>query len=540
MTSKISYYFTLFKKFQVINHVPTQTVHGNAGAPAGGFNLNDPNAPFSPTNSGTPLTAGDFSPANNPLWAILNSRASGTPGFTLVPIGGGAQAGSQWPTMPTLLLPEWTAFQVTPSAGSKLLDAFAHWISVDQQTKDIPNAVIATKPATFAGPDAGVVPFVCSKPGDQGARPTSLPSFWATSLIFLVDPNTGATVTPGSLAAGAEYYLAAVVGNRGNTNGGHSLNQPQALQFAASVMVWNTFLSPGVELPSLTNLDLNDTNGIYEQYFLRSGQYDVIGFRLNVQIVFNGIIAAINNAVANGLDLGGMTPEQWVHSQPAHLCSKVVARLQGTSFPNVETSPEQDARIAQKNLAPFDITLVSTDPNPNIIWKNFLVGQPVFLLIKGAGKNKLVLRTDLPQSAVRLYLAMPARTFEQFVRGTRGELVGLKQVDAKKFAASHKKNALPFPSEAVILQVTGEEPSLEFGPMHEGQIGAMAIGIEYIPAKLKHGTTGDIAIAQESMVPRLERGSGCYKVERAVIGGFTLQLRANDPNIDRKGERIAI
>ena len=534
MASKISYYFTLFKKFQVINHVPTQTVHGNPGSPTGGFNLNDPNAPFNPTNTGTPLTAGDFNPANNPLWAILNSRASGNPGFTPVTVNG-----VDWPTMPTLLLAEWTAFQVTPPAGSRLLDAFSHWISVDQQTKDIPAGAIAAKPANFAGPDAGVVPFVCSKPGDQAARPVSLPSFWATSLIFLVDPNNGATLTPASLGASAEYYLAAVVGNRGNTNGGHSLNQAQALQFAASVMVWNTFLSPGVQLPSLSNLTLTDTNGIYEQYFLRSGQYDVVGFRLNVQTVFNGIIAAINDAVANGLNLGGLTPEQWVHSQPAHLCAKVVARLQGTSFPNLETSPEQDARIAQKNLAPFDITLVSTDANPNIIWKNFLVGQPLFFLIKGAGKNILMLRAKLPQDAIKLYLAMPARTFEQFVRAVNGEMVGLRQVDAKEFAARHPKN-LPFPGEAVILEVTGEAPSLEFGPLHEGQMGAMMLGIEYIPAKLKHGTTGDITISQDSMVPRLDRGTSCYKVERATIGGFTLQLRANDPNIDPKGNVIKI
>jgi hypothetical protein len=531
MASKISYYFTLFKKFQVIDHVPSQTVHGQLSSPTGGFDLKDPNAPFNPTALGiAPLTAGNFNPANNPLWAILNSRASGNPGFTPVTVNG-----TDWPTMPPQLRPEWTAFQVTPPAGSRLLDAFDHWISVDHQTKDIPTGVIAAKPANFTGPDAGVVPFVCSKPGDQGARPTSLPAFWATSLIFLVDPNTGATVTPGTLGAGAEYYLAAVVGNRGNTNGGTSLNQPSALQFAASVMVWNTFASPGVELPSLSNLTLNDTNGIYEQYFLRTGQYDVVGFRLNVQTVFNGIIAAINAAVTNGLDLGGLTPEQWVHSQPAHLCAKVVGRLQGTSFPNLETSPEQDARIAQKNLAPFDITLVSTDANPNIIWKNFLVGQPLFMLIKGAGKNILVLQTKVRQDGITLYLAMPARTFEQFVRATHGEMTGLKQVDSKEFTARHSKQ-LPFPGEAVILQVTGEAPSLEFGPVHEGQIGAMALGVEYVPAKLKHGTTGDITISQDSLVPRLDRGTSSHKVERATIGGFTLQLRVTDPNIDPKGK----
>ncbi|MEJ0075760.1 MAG: hypothetical protein WDO17_09985 [Alphaproteobacteria bacterium] len=534
--SKISYYFTLFKKFQVFNHVPTQTVHGNPGFPTGGFNLNDPNAPFNPTNIGvSPLTAGEFVSANNPLWAILNSRASGNPGFAPVTV-----AGNDWPTMPPSLTPEWTAFQVTPPAGSRFLDAFDHWIAVDHQTRDTPNGVIAAKPASFTGSDPGAVPFVCSMPGDQGARPASIPNFWATSLIFLVDANTGATVTPGTLDTGQEYYLAAVIGNRGNTNGGRSFNQPQ-LQFAASVMVWNTFLSPGVQLPSLSNLTLNDTNGIYEQYFLRSGQYDVVGFRLNVQTVFNGIIAAINDAVMNGLNLGGFTPEQWVHNQPAHLCAKVVARLQGTNFPNADTSPEQDSHIAQKNLAPFNVNLVSTDANPDIIWKNFLIGQPLFFLIKGAGKNTLLLTTGLGRDLFQLYIAMPARTYERLVRATKGEMRGLKEVPVKEFESRHpRKNALPFPEEAVILQVTGEAPALQFGPMEEGQFGAVALGIEYIPAKVPHGTHGDITIAQESLAARLDRGSGCYKVERAVVGGFTLQLRADDPNIDPKGRKITV
>jgi hypothetical protein len=42
----ISYYFTLFKKFQVLNHVPEQSVHGDPTSPLGGFNLNNPNAIF--------------------------------------------------------------------------------------------------------------------------------------------------------------------------------------------------------------------------------------------------------------------------------------------------------------------------------------------------------------------------------------------------------------------------------------------------------------------------------------------------------------
>jgi hypothetical protein len=87
---------------------------------------------------------------------------------------------------------------------------------------DIPAAVLATKPAPIGATDPGVIaPFVCSMPGDQGIRPGGIPSnFWATSLVFLVDPATGNTVLPGTLTAASEYYLAAVIGNRGAQNSG--------------------------------------------------------------------------------------------------------------------------------------------------------------------------------------------------------------------------------------------------------------------------------------------------------------------------------
>jgi len=44
-------------------------------------------------------------------------------------------------------------------------------------------------------------------------------------------------------------------------------------------------MSPGVQLPALSNLDVNSNNGVYGVYFLRAGEYDVVGFRLAVQTV---------------------------------------------------------------------------------------------------------------------------------------------------------------------------------------------------------------------------------------------------------------
>jgi hypothetical protein len=438
--------------------------------------------------------------------------------------------------------PAWIEFQITP-ASNKLVDVFADWISIDHQVKDIPAGVIAQQPAPFPGGlEAGIKPFVCSMPGDQGTRPGVPPNFWATSLIFLVDPTSGNIVTPGTLAPGAEYYLVAVIGNRGQSNGGRYLNQPDALQAAASVMVWNTIDSPGVQLPSLSNLDINDKNGIFEQYFLRSGQYDVIGFRLNVQTVFDGIVAALNDALVGDPNLlGGVAPEVWVKQQPAHLCSKVVVRVQGDNFPTFGTSPDQDARIAQRNLAPFDAVITVNDSNPNINWKNFIVGQPLFFLIKGAGKNILSLHIDEAlQDSFKFHLAMPAATHERFVRGMNNSIKGFKLADAKEFrAGKHGSAPLPFP-DPVILSLEGRDNVIEFGPMTEGHFAGMSLGIEYIPAKLKHGLKGSITVVQESMVARLDRGSGCYKVERAVVGGFTLQVCATDPHINSQGVRIEL
>jgi hypothetical protein len=456
-----------------------------------------------------------------------------------VTISGGAQNGTVWPTMPPGTPPAWTEFQLTP-ASHKLVDVFSAWIATDHQLKDIPTGAIGAMPATFAGPDPGVKPFVCSKPGDQGARPVTLPNFWATSLIFLVDPATGNTITPPSLMPGAEHYVVAVVGNRGNTNGGRFLGQTNALQAAAVVQIFGTSVSPGVRLPALSNLDLNDTNPIYEQYFLRTGQYDVVGFRLNVQTVFDGLVAAVNQAanVDGTLNIGSSTPEQWIKMPPSHLCVKVVTRVQGDQFPSIDTSPEQDARIAQKNLVPFDVTISDTG-NPHIDWTTFVAGQPLALLIKNAGKNKFTLVTKLPQDLFQIFIAMPEKVHAQFITAAKAELKGFREVNAKEILAIDSGNKrLPFARDAVILQAAAQEASFEFGPMPDHHMAGMALGFRYVPGKLKHGMNGEVTLTQEAAVPVRQPGSDRFTVEHRTVGGFTLQVRAIDPHVNTKGQRI--
>ncbi len=547
MPAKPSFYFTLFKKFQVLNHVPSATIHGNPGAPSGGFNLTDPNAVYSgASNVGHPLTLGDLTPANNPLWAILNSRAVGNAGFSPVTIAGGAQAGTVWPTMPPGNPPAWTNFQVNPPA-SKLVDVFGSWIT-QGQVKDIPSNVIATvPPAPIPGPlDPGVSLFVCSMskanggPADDvGIRPDGVPgNYWATSLIFLVDPTTGHTVVPSTLTAASEYYLAAVIGNRGNTDGGNYINPP-GIETAGIVMVWNTVDSPGVELPSLSNLDfINDTNPIFEQYFLKSATYDIVGFRLNVQTVYDGIIAALNHAVANGLNLGGLTPDQWVHAQPAHLCAKVVIRQQGGAFPNFGESPINNPRLAQKNLAPFDINVQEVSPTPNIVWKNFIPGQPFFFRLPGAGRNRLSLEIPrLPEDAFNFYIGIPTETFDRIFR-QEGAVKGFKVVPPKELCESKLGNrAKPFP-DAVVLHYQGKDNAIEFPALPEKQYFGMSLGIEYNVKKIKPGTLGEINIVHRAELPTLEPKTRCFEVKETIAGGFTILLRAYDPFQGPRGEKI--
>jgi len=433
--------------------------------------------------------------------------------------------------------PAWQEFQLNPPTN-KLVDVFGNWIQSSGEINDTPTGVIGQQPAPFSGPDAGFVPFVCSMPGDQGVRPGIPANFWATSLIFLTD-ESGNIVNPGTLTGSNHFFLTAVIGNRGNASGGRYLNHPNSIDVAAAVMVWNTTFSPGVMLPALSNLDVNSQNANYEQYFLRSGAYDVVGFRMDVQTVFDGIIASLTDAVTNnGLNLGGLTPDQWVKSQPAHLCVKVVIREHGTSYPNFGDTPDQDRRLAQKNLAPFDISLVA-GPNPNIIWKNFIVGQPIFLRIAGAGANRFSVHGDLLENAFRLYVGIPRVTFERYFVKYENAFRGFRKVSPREIAAGKLGDrALPFPEAVILQQENNKENFINIPALEEKEFLAMALGVEYDKNFIKPGKVGDINFFHRTMFPVLKPDSQCFDLEERVAGGFTLQVRAEDPHIGPKGQRI--
>ena len=542
MPGQPSFYFTIFKKLQVVDHAQDGTGHGAPGGGGTGFDLTDPNAARG-VFSATPgvLAPGDTTPANSPLWAVLNSKVAGNPAFSTVTIAAGPRAGTgPWPTMPPGTPLAWTNFQVSAPAP-KLVDVLGTWIS-SGQINDVPTTAIGTiPPAPISGAlDPGMSLFVCSMPGDTGVRPGTVPAnYWATSLIFLVDQNTGATIFPSTLTAGSEYNLVAVIGNRGTADGGNYLSPPgTGIQSSAIVMVWNTVDSPGVELPSLSNLDVAATNPIYEQYFLKSGRYDIVGFRLNVQTVYDGIVAAVNQAVSDGtLNLGGLTADEWVHAQPAHLCAKVVIRQQGGAFPNFGDTPINNQALGQKNLAPFDINVQDDHLVPNIVWKNFIVGQPFFLRLPEAGANRLSLQTQLPSDAFRLYVGITQDVYDRFFRHDRqgGTIKGFKQVSHEELC--HSKfgdRAKPFPH-AVVLRWENKDNAIELPAFPEKLYLGMSLGIEYNVKKIKPGNIGEINFVHHCLIPRFVPGTKCFEIEDTVAGGFTLLVRAEDPMPGPKG-----
>ena len=290
--------------------------------------------------------------------------------------------------------------------------------------------------------------------------------------------------------------------------------------------------SPGVELPSLSNLDVTAPDAIYEQYFLKSGQYDLVGFRLNVQTVYDGIVAAVNDAVSHGtLNLGGLTADQWVHAQPAHLCAKVVIREQGGVFPNFGDTPINNKALAQKNLAPFDINVQDDQLVPNIIWKNFVVGQPFFLKLPGAGANRLLLETQLPRDAFQVYVGVTQDAYDRFLRDDRkgGAIKGFKQLSREELCKSKLGDrAKPFPH-AVVLRWENQANVIELPALPEKLYLGMALGIEYNVKKIKQGKVGEITFVHRCLIPRLVPDTKCFEIEEIVAGGFTIVVRAYDP-----------
>jgi hypothetical protein len=493
--------------------------------PAGTVSFDSPTALYSASRGAVPLIG--TTPGDTPLRGVLNAKVNGVASFTL--------GGMTWYAMPFGLPNAWTNATI---GGAALVAAFDAWLAAGKP-QDTPTLILGSLPNGGMVPGAldagGAAVFVCSSATDDGRRPGSIPAnFWDTSLIHLVDPSNGGLATPSTLHAAREYYVAAVIGNRGNAAGGTYATGPTtAVSPGVEAVAWAlTFgtggASPGVRLPSLSNLDITSQSGVNSVYFLPSAKYDVVGFRLQVQTVFDGLVHAINDAVSAGVFTlpTGMTAEQWLKTPPSHVCLKVAIRRDDQSWPAYDASPQVERRIAQKNLAIFDMDLASPSPAPNIFWRTFTMGGPLGAMLAmlqandlELGQNVLSFATTFPPKAARILLAVPRATFKRWLG--KGGVKGFEIIERD----SRERLRVPFDDHVVLAQ-RGRQDAIRVPFLGDNAL-PMAIGVEIDNDRLKPGAVHRVTVEQRTRLPYFGSGKQkrCYDVKETVAGGFSLEFR---------------
>ena len=554
MPGNVSFYYAIFKKFQLATRsLPYGYGHLSPDTDedlAGGFSLRHPNhkygifgalapnagmfgAPYVIQPGWMPLNPNSLVPTENPLYAMLAASLLATPPVSVT------VAGQQWPVMPQPPSPPsptdpWVVFNTAPH---RLIDAFADWIAAGK-LNDTPKSFaltydswVANPPKLFPGlpdlnkPGSKETPilFVASMPGDDGRRhgdhgTPDVPldhvpdNFWNTSQIFLTNEQ-GATQTPATLKSGEEYYVTALIGNSGNWGAGSAM-APPAINVLCDAFAFNTAFSPNTPLPSLSNLDPASPAAAYEQYYLAPEMWDVAGFRFNVNSVFAKLKVAL--AAAN-MDLGGATVDEWLAN--SHACVKVritqgegdnIYKPAGNAPLTLTSNPRIDRHIAQRNLAPFEITMQGAKM---IKWANFVVSQ------EGKGSNSLILEHGLPLDAFSFYLALTKRTYERYVAKT-GQIAGFELVRD----APDNPVAKPFPGAVLLRQTANDAIGATHIDVaaHDGEpcLG-MSLGIAWDPSRKKPPRLGDVSM--------IHHGG-----DRAIAGGFTLRLVAARTRLVRK------
>ncbi len=528
MHGTTSFYHAIFKRLQTVYHwesaVPFDghlSKDDNAPGLYGGFSLKYPSDKYgmfgslsaaagAPVSAGLkPLVLGNNVPAQNPLYVML-AAAAGPIGSIPDTVTVGTQ---KWPVMPppdqgTLYNTAWLNFNAgTPPP---LVDAFGAWITAGKPNDEPQGPLLY--PARTASPlpafpgATGPILFVASFAGDDGRRPGDMAmpavpvghvpgNYWDTSQIFLTDAG-GAIVTPLHLAAGAEYYVQAVIGQCGPGIAGGLFNAAMPLDVQCDAQCFNTGFSPGVQLPSLGNLDPTDPNPLYEQFYMDPLTTEVAGFRFNVDAVFAGLVAALT---ASNMNLGGLTPTDWL--KDGHPCVKV--RLMSGEYPNgftpqgpvpgLGSNPQLDRHIAQHNLVPFDTAVMARTP---IHWTNFIVPQV------GDGANALTLQHGQLPADVRFTVAMPSAVYKRYVAGDGGG-------SARGFDLVTEGIAKPFP-DAVMLRQTSPEARLVLAPHRDERYLGLGLGIETQPGRGAALPWGDIRMVHVAH-------------DGHVVGGFTLR-----------------
>ncbi len=524
-----SFYFAIFKKLQACDNDEMAFGYGHFAVTdqqegySGGFCLAHPQHPngvfgkltaaFPETScpaglDGAPLLAD--AAGDSPLFVVLQACMQGQMGDSVSSPPGF----EKWPVMPFFgdisQNPSWTEFN---SGTNDLVGALGTWIehgkaddtpkptalAFDMLDANRPKAIGTLKPAS-------PVLFVASMPGDDGRRPGDNgpgtiaadhvpPNYWATSQIFTLNADDGSQHF-GDLAAGKQYYVAALIGNCGNAAAGRLISGQPQIHVTCEAQAFNTMFSPGVALPALSNLDPLSVQANYEQYCLRPETWDIAGFRLDVDLVVQELANAL---VFNHVDIGGADSKAWVMN--GHPCVKVLIAAGETmnglhpawnDTPDYKTAnPRTDRHIAQRNLAQFTVPA----PGPKKPkWKNFIVAQA------GRGDvNRLVLQHALRAEGQHFYLAMPKATFEHYVR-KGGALHNFEEV--------HDAGTTPFP-DAVILRETARGGEIAIAAHDKQMFLGMALGLAFEATTA--APLGDVSIVHQ-------------RRDGMIVGGFTLQV----------------
>ena len=468
----------------------------------------------------SPITPNDFDPTHSPLFMMLSESLKAMP-QDLVSVNG-----KNWPTMPPpWILPYaiWDEFNPPPANNpNRVVAKLGEWIAagqIDDAPKQAPLEFGALQAASMnlkafnniPGPGLQPVLFAASMPNDDGRRHNDgaspavpldhvPPHFWNTAQIFLTDAagTTLPLASLGTLKAGAEYYVAAIIGNAGNFGAGRGFSGGKHLNVTGHGLAFNTHMSPDVLLPPLSNLNPALTTGVYEEYYLAKQHYACVGFRFNVDAVFSGLAAKIQ--ADPNFNLGG-APDAATWLKGSHACVKVMIEGGETSkvFPangdanakvTIDSKPREDRHIAQKNLIPFDMTEMAAK---KIWWKNFIVNQV------GQGLNELVLEHDLPADGFRFYIALPTAVYRHYVA----------ELGHKGFDVVREISSKPFP-DCVILRQSVRGAELRIAEHARERFLGLAIGIEAEPAGART-VRGDVHMVHRT-------------VDRQIAGGFTARL----------------
>jgi hypothetical protein len=585
MTAETSFYFCVFKRIQVCagaanNYPHVDPDNSNSenfynlatsddkgifaplkrdviNLPANAFgplkplvNLPDPNNPGGFMPAYPLLPASDplaNVPAANPLYAMFKAslNANGTIVASYwdtltVAVQGSAQP---WPIMPMCfdaaspsdLVKMWLEFN--KPGPFTLVGALGDWIGKGKANDTPTSSLSFTKPPQSSMQHP--VLFVCSKSNDDGVRPGGgLDHFWATSRIFLVYPSgpfIGGKAYPSSLLPTDEYNIVAQIGNSGTAAGRATDLSSPSVTVRAEAFPFNTFMAvAGFALPSLSNFDPADPNGIYEQYVIGAGSYNTAGFRFNVSDVFNGLESALKKAIIAdpSIDLGGLSPKAWLAG--SHPCVKV--RIAGDTthnpLPGDGDSPTSNRRIAQRNLAVFDHDAFLPQPPspPPSPWHNFMVEQPPSQFDHGIGEStvRLTVQSTLPPEAFKLLLAIPPLTFKRYFVGGKG-LHGFRVVPDEELEREIGRGRLvPF-HDAVVLRATGPMSTLEFTVNAKHRVLGMSLGIVHDPARHPTRPTGAVSVIHDGFRGHAHEG----KVN--AVGGFTIAIGSE--RIDRLENR---